>query len=72
MNAMPTDKITVSFRCERCGTTLEWPDDAIPSTKIACQNCGADAGTFGDLNDKAMEAARDHVEGMIKKALEGL
>lgn len=58
--------VSVSFRCERCGTTIEWEDDVRDSTTIACKNCGSVAGTYGDLRNAAEDAVRAKIEGMIK------
>ena len=69
---MTRDTVTVTFRCNLCGTKIEWPDDAIDSTKIACKNCGTDHGTYRDLRDAAMKATKDKVERMLKDALKGL
>lgn len=65
---MPSDKISVTVKCGRCGTVLEWPDDAIDSTKISCSNCGDDAGTYGDLKREATAAISAKIEGMFKDA----
>lgn len=63
-----TDKAQVSFKCGNCGTKIVWSDDAIDSTEIFCANCGERAGTYGDLRDAAMEAAKAKVESILKDA----
>ena len=64
-----SDSVQVSFKCPRCRTTLEWPDDAVDSTKIACTNCGEDCGTYGDLSNRAVEATKAHIQRLMKDAL---
>jgi DNA-directed RNA polymerase subunit RPC12/RpoP len=64
---MADDKISVSFKCERCGTRIAWDDDTVTdSTEIFCTNCGDSAGTYGDLRNAAMEAAKAKAEDMIR------
>lgn len=63
-----TEEIPVSFNCKKCGTKLGWPDDAIDSTEIKCQNCGMVFGTYRDLRDTALEAVRERAVGIIKDA----
>lgn len=63
------DTIPVSFRCSVCGTRLVWPDDAIETTKIACQKCGADFGTYGDLCNQANDAVVRRLESIMKETL---
>lgn len=65
---MTTDKVQVSFSCKSCGAKLEWPDNAIDSTEIKCQNCGVRFGTYRDLRDTALEAVRDKAEVIVKDA----
>jgi hypothetical protein len=59
--SMADDKITVDFACKNSGTKLEWPNNAIDSTRINCGKCGENFGTYRDLRDAAMKAARDEV-----------
>ena len=69
---MSDDTVQVSFTCKCCGTKLEWPDDAVDSTKIACKNCGEDFGTYGDLRNRAVEATKAHVHGLFEAAMKGV
>lgn len=48
--------VNVSFRCEQCGTRLEWDDNIVDTTLVSCKNCDAIAGTYGDLRDAAASA----------------
>jgi len=63
-----TDTVSVSFKCEKCGAKIVWPDDIIDSTEVFCANCGESAGTYSDLRDTAMSATRDRVSAMLKDA----
>lgn len=65
------DQISISFKCERCGTRVAWPDDAVEDTKLVCQNCGDDLGTYGDMRRQGMDAAATEVERLIKETFEG-
>jgi len=69
---MAGDTISISFKCGECGTTVEWPDDAVESTKLTCVKCGDDLGTYGELHAKGMAAARNKVEQVLKDAFRGL
>jgi hypothetical protein len=46
----------VSLTCRKCGTKLQWPDDASDSTEIKCQKCGEHFGTYRDLRNAALDA----------------
>ena len=59
-------KVPVSFRCKGCGTKLEWSDDVIDSTEIACKQCGKIFGTYADLRDTALDAVKTRAEAMMK------
>lgn len=58
-------KIQVSFRCDFCDAVVEWPDDAVDSTPIACKNCGTNHGTYRDLRDKAEADALAEIEAIL-------
>jgi DNA-directed RNA polymerase subunit RPC12/RpoP len=53
---MASDKASVSFNCEQCGTKLTWPDDTDDSSEITCANCGKHFGTYGNA-EKAWAGA---------------
>lgn len=63
------DKISISFARKRCGTKLAWRDDASDFTEIKCKKCGTRFGTYRDLRDTALKAARDKAHSIIKDAL---
>ena len=65
-----TETIPVSFRCDACGTKIEWTDDAIDSTPITCKKCGKYHGTYADLRHTATEAVRARAEAIIKKTFD--
>ncbi len=48
--------VEVSFKCDGCGTLLEWPDDVFDSDVITCSKCGKISGTYGDLRRTAEQA----------------
>lgn len=62
-------EIPVSFYCKVCGAKLEWEDDSVDSTEIACKKCGNVFGTYADLRETALEAVRAKAESAIKDAL---
>jgi DNA-directed RNA polymerase subunit RPC12/RpoP len=62
---MSQDNIEISFRCKKCGTTLTWPDDATDDSAIQCSNCGESFGTYKDLREAAVEAAKEKVDSML-------
>jgi len=64
----PTRGPSISFRCEKCGARVHWPDDATDDLKLTCENCGDDLGTYGDLRNQGMGAARTEVERLFKEA----
>lgn len=63
------DSIQVQFRCPDCNTRISWPDDAVESTKIVCQKCGTEFGTYGDLCNRARDAVIDRVKSIFTDAL---
>lgn len=69
---MSKDHISVSFTCKSCGEKLSWPDDAADSLEIACSGCGAKAGTFSELKNIAIDAAKEKVNAMLDEALRKL
>ena len=60
----------ISFKCEKCGTQVVWPDDATDETRLTCEKCGDDLGTYGDLRNQGLEATRAEVERLLKERLE--
>lgn len=62
---MSQDNIEVSFRCNRCRTQLNWPDDVADDTAIQCSNCGESFGTYKDLREAAVEAAKDKIDSVL-------
>lgn len=61
------DKLSITFKCGKCGTRVTWPDDAIDTTKLTCANCGDDLGTYGDLRDQGMGAAKAKITSIMKE-----
>lgn len=62
---MDESKINVSFACKGCGTQLSWPEDIGDAEIIACSKCGKVAGTFGELREAAMDAAKKKLDSMV-------
>lgn len=62
---MSQDKIEVSFKCGKCGSRLSWADDSTDDTEVKCNDCGEVAGTYGELHEAAMSAAKSKVESMF-------
>ena len=60
------DEILISFACKKCGTKLDWFDDATDDTVLVCKNCGEHFGTYADLRHTALEAARARVDKILK------
>ncbi|MEM5331961.1 hypothetical protein VSR34_36255 [Paraburkholderia sp. JHI2823] len=69
---MPNDQIRVSFKCNKCGTQLSWPDAAADTLEISCAECGVSAGTYGELRKVAVEQAKNHIEKMFGDAFKKL
>jgi DNA-directed RNA polymerase subunit RPC12/RpoP len=61
-----TDQISISFDCKKCGTKFSWPDGISDSTEVVCSGCGQNAGTYGDLKETAIEAAKEKLDSMLK------
>lgn len=68
---MANDTVSVTFKCSKCGARIVWPDDAVDATKLACVDCGEDAGTYGDLRNAGMEAVKNRIEGIFQEAVKG-
>ncbi|PWE18249.1 hypothetical protein DDZ18_01175 [Marinicauda salina] len=68
------DFIDISFECGNCGgTVLTTPDDEITADSVmSCKDCGAQIGTFGEIEAKARKAAADHMQGELRDAFKGL
>ena len=62
--------ISARFKCEKCGARVVWPEDAVEDTKLICQDCGDDLGTYGDLHRQGMEAGRAEIKRRLKGILE--
>ena len=63
-----TDTISISFNCKVCGAKLVWDDDIADNAPLNCKSCGEYFGTYMDLKETAMKAARDRVEEIIRDA----
>ena len=63
---MSKDKIDVSFNCRKCGEKISWTDAVDDSTEIACVGCGERIGTYGELRETAVNAAKERVDSMLK------
>lgn len=66
---MSDTTIQVSAKCPTCLTVISWPDDVTDKTILVCDKCGLEVGTYGDFKDRAIEAAREKTESIIKDAL---
>jgi DNA-directed RNA polymerase subunit RPC12/RpoP len=60
-----TDRIEVSFSCERCGSQLLWKDDLRDDEPVTCPDCGHKGPTLGELKATTFEAAKEHVEKVV-------
>ena len=63
---MGKDQISVSFECKRRRTKLSWRDDTRASEIVACSKCGTSTGTFGELKEAAVGAAKGKIDDMLK------
>jgi len=52
----------VCDNCDSMGITLDYPEDAPPSTVIRCRNCTAPRGTLGSLRNLANSDRQDLFE----------
>lgn len=61
--------ITIKFNCRKCGNLITWDDEAGDSTVVACDGCGTEMGTLGDLKKVAMDAADKKAREVIDDRL---
>jgi hypothetical protein len=66
---MSDTNIQVSAKCPVCLTGISWADDVTDETILVCDKCGLEVSTYGDFKDRAIEAAREKAESIIKEAL---
>ena len=62
---MSKHTISASFKCT-CGETVTWDDNVTDETVFVCKNCGANLGTYGDLNEQAAAAVAAKIEGLFE------
>lgn len=62
---MSDGNISISFECKTCHTKLSWPDDIKDGDEVRCSGCGASAGTYGELKETAIDAAKGKLNEMI-------
>ena len=63
-----TFPIKVTAKCPECLAQLLFPDDATRSTRIVCDNCGNDLGTYGELEDAAVDTIASKLHSSIHGA----
>jgi hypothetical protein len=61
MNVLPEFQL-ICINCDYLGITLDFPEDAPPSTQIRCSACGAPRGTLGELRNLATSDRRNLFE----------
>jgi len=70
---MATEKISVNFKCPKCGcTTISLPDDHTDDSHATCKDCGADFGPYRDIKNRAVQVVKDEVNRTIKEAFKGV
>lgn len=68
-----TDQINVTFECQKCGgTILELPDNHDDNSIVKCKSCGFEFGTYGQVKEKAKEAAVGEIRQKFKDTFKGL
>ncbi len=63
-----TFPIKVDCQVPRVLAQLLFPDDATRSTRIVCDNCGNDLGTYGELEDAAVDTIASKLHSSIHGA----
>lgn len=64
------DKVSITFTCKICGgTVLERPDSPADDSRVKCQSCGADVGSWGELKGVGHEAAEKVVDKAVQDTL---
>lgn len=60
--------INIKLTCKHCGSNdLEIPDDATDESMVTCKGCNTEVGKWGDVQQAAKDAARDEIDGELKK-----
>ena len=67
-----TESVEATANCVKCGAQLSWPEDAAPDSRVICNQCGNDAGSYTNIESAAVEAVKAQLEVMIDKAFKGL
>ncbi|MGC2944200.1 ECs_2282 family putative zinc-binding protein [Burkholderia ambifaria] len=62
---MSDGKISISFKCKTCLSKLSWPDDIKDDDEVRCAGCGASAGTYAELKETAIDAAKKKLNETI-------
>lgn len=58
--------VPVTARCP-CGEIVIWDEDTVTSeTLLFCKECGAELGTYGELEDRAAQAVADRIESLFR------
>lgn len=70
---MTDSHITVTPSCAKCGGALETKDEVRTDASIVtCKDCGAEIGSYGDVQAKMRETAIQGARDAIKPALDDL
>jgi hypothetical protein len=75
MALMGTSNIEMKPRCNKCGADdLIGPDEMTDESIITCEACGAEVGTWGEVQAACMalveEKAAQHLQGTLGQAFE--
>lgn len=68
---MSKDHISVKLECPKCHVAPHVDDENDDASAVYCPSCNALFGTYGDVKAKAMGAAKEEMQGVIRKAFEG-
>lgn len=67
---MASDKVSVEFRCTKCGgKELTLPDNPTDSGRAICSKCGVDLGSWGDIKSAAVQTVGDDIIEKYKDTL---
>ncbi|MES2490813.1 MAG: hypothetical protein V4607_13585 [Pseudomonadota bacterium] len=61
---MTNSTIPVSARCQ-CGESVSWDENSSQETVLICKKCGAELGTYGDLEAQAASTVAEKLESIF-------
>lgn len=68
---MNEDHITVKLECPKCHVAPRVDDEDDDASAVYRPSCNAQFGKYGDVKAKAMGAAKEEMQGMLRKAFKG-